>query len=177
MEENLQKLLPVLAKKDEEAAVLISRVDSEKQDAALKQEAVAREEAIVNQRTQEAETIKADAEAELAVALPLLAAAQKSLDSLDKGDVAEVKGYSRPPAAVQLVMEAVLTLFGEKKATWEIACKNYLADTQFLPNCKNFDKDSMLCVLYYSFLGSSESHSPFCVDEIFYPSSCLRLKI
>lgn len=54
--------------------------------------------------------VQADAQADLDVALPALEKALKALDSLTKNDITEVKGFAKPPPAVQIVMEAVCIL-------------------------------------------------------------------
>ena len=50
------------------------------------------------------------AQKELDEALPALEEAMKSLDSLSKKDIAEVKAYGRPPVLVEQVLEAVMVL-------------------------------------------------------------------
>ena len=55
---------------------------------------------------------------------------QKALDALNKKDLAEVKSYGRPPARVELVMEAVM-IFKQVEPTWSEA-KRQLGDPNFL---------------------------------------------
>jgi dynein heavy chain len=45
-----------------------------------------------------------------AIVLPALEAAVKALDALNKADIIEMKTFTKPPALVQLTMEAVCTL-------------------------------------------------------------------
>ena len=47
-------------------------------------------------------------------AKPELEAAEKALSMLDKAAITEVKSFPKPPAAVELVCEAVMILLGEK---------------------------------------------------------------
>lgn len=58
----------------------------------------------------EVKVVQEDAQADLDVALPALEKALKALDSLTKNDITEVKGFAKPPPAVQIVMEAVCIL-------------------------------------------------------------------
>ena len=54
----------------------------------------------------------------------------QALDALNKEDLAEMKSYGRPPAAVEMVMEAVM-LFKQDEPTWAEA-KRQLEDPSFL---------------------------------------------
>lgn len=143
MRDNLEKLQPILVAKSKETKELLEVVTKEKAQADEQRAAVAAEEAEVNAKTAEAEAIKAAAKEEFDKALPLLREAEKALSSLNKSAFAEVRAYAQPPAMVKLVMEAVLTLFGERKPDWDLACKKYLADANFLNNCKNFPRDDI----------------------------------
>lgn len=69
-----------------------------------------KEEAEVGVQAAEVKVVQADAQADLDVALPALEKALKALDSLTKNDITEVKGFAKPPPAVQIVMEAVCIL-------------------------------------------------------------------
>lgn len=71
---------------------------------------VGKEEAEVGVQAAEVKVVQADAQADLDVALPALEKALKALDSLTKNDITEVKGFAKPPPAVQVVMEAVCIL-------------------------------------------------------------------
>lgn len=55
-----------------------------------------------------------DAKADLAEALPALEEAVKSLASLTKSSIVEVRSFTKPPPLVQLVLEAVCILKQEK---------------------------------------------------------------
>lgn len=82
---------------------------------------VGKEEAEVGIQAAEVKAVQADAQADLDVALPALEAALKALDSLTKNDITEVKGFAKPPPAVQIVMEAVCILLevGDEKLMTE----------------------------------------------------------
>lgn len=72
------------------------------------------EEALVRKQAEEVSIVQADAQADLDVAMPALQKAVRALDSLDKKDIGEVKSFAKPPPAVQVVMEAVCILLGQK---------------------------------------------------------------
>ena len=54
--------------------------------------------------------IAADAEKDLAKAMPALDAAVDALEKLDKKSIAEVKAYAKPPELVLKTMNAVMTV-------------------------------------------------------------------
>lgn len=76
----------------------------------------------------EARVISDDAEADLNAAKPELEAAEAALKSLDKAAIVEIKTFPNPPAAVVMVMEAVMVLIGEKTDWANI--RIVLGDTQ-----------------------------------------------
>uniref|UniRef100_G3PFM0 Dynein, axonemal, heavy chain 2 n=1 Tax=Gasterosteus aculeatus TaxID=69293 RepID=G3PFM0_GASAC len=66
---------------------------------------------------------------------------KNALESLNKRDMTEIKSYGCPPALVETVMQAVMTLLG-KEATWAEA-KRQLGDSNFIKTLVNFDKDNI----------------------------------
>ena len=82
-----------------------------------------------------------DARADLALAMPALEGAQEALSALNKGDMSEVKAYSTPPPAVEMVMCAVMVL-RRSEASWKEA-KKQLGDANFLGSLQSFDKDTL----------------------------------
>lgn len=75
---------------------------------------VMEDEAVAKVKAEETQAIADDAQRDLDEALPVLEAAIKALDSLDKSDISEIKVFSKPPELVQTVMEAVCILLGQK---------------------------------------------------------------
>ena len=61
-----------------------------------------------------------DAFQELEEVLPALRAAEEALNALNKGDIIEIKTFTKPPNLVQLTLEGVCGLLGEK-ADWDTA--------------------------------------------------------
>lgn len=72
------------------------------------------DEAVAKVKAEETQAIADDAQRDLDEALPVLEAAIKALDALDKSDIAEIKVFSKPPEMVQTVMESVCILLGQK---------------------------------------------------------------
>ncbi|XP_040202767.1 dynein heavy chain 2, axonemal [Rana temporaria] len=82
-----------------------------------------------------------NAQKDLEEALPALEEAMKALDSLNKRDLTEIRAYGRPPALVETVMQAVMTLRGNEP-TWAEA-KRQLGEPNFIKQLINFDKDNI----------------------------------
>lgn len=72
------------------------------------------DEAVAKVKAEETQAIADDAQRDLDEALPVLEAAIKALDALDKSDIAEIKVFSKPPEMVQTVMESVAILLNSK---------------------------------------------------------------
>eukprot|EP00951_Prasinocladus_malaysianus_P010352 scaffold75916_cov45-Prasinocladus_malaysianus.AAC.1 len=73
--------------------------------------------------------------------MPALNAAVSALNALNKNDITEIKSFSKPPPLVQMTMEAVCILNGQK-ADWDSA-KKMLGDSNFMKNLVEFDKDNI----------------------------------
>ena len=79
---------------------------------------------------------KQSCERDLAEALPALENANRALEKIDNGAIAELKKMMKPPAMVQTVMCSVALLMGQKE-TWEEAIK--MAGSQgFLKSLKAY---------------------------------------
>lgn len=141
MQEELTALEPELKKKSKETEELMERltVDQEKADQVRK--VVLEDEAVAKVKAEETQAIAADAQRDLDEALPVLHAANKALDSLDKSDIAEIKVFAKPPELVQVVMETVAILLNAKP-DWA-AAKGLLGDPNFLKRLLEYDKDNI----------------------------------
>ena len=91
--------------------------------------------------TQEAERIGADAQADLDLAMPAFHSAIKALDSLNKNDINEIKSFAKPPAMVEITLEAVCILKGVKP-NWDES-KKLMNDSKFLESLASYDKDNI----------------------------------
>ncbi|XP_039087571.1 dynein heavy chain 2, axonemal [Hyaena hyaena] len=82
-----------------------------------------------------------NAQKDLEEALPALEEAMRALESLNKKDIGEIKSYGRPPAQVEMVMQAVMILRGNEP-TWAEA-KRQLGEQNFIKSLIHFDKDNI----------------------------------
>jgi dynein heavy chain len=103
----------------------------------------------------EANAIKQECEADLAVALPALEKAVNALNTLKPSDIGEVKAMKNPPSGVKLVMEAVCVMkqlkpdrvkdtdSGMMVEDYWGPSKRALGDLKFLQGLKEYDKDNI----------------------------------
>jgi dynein heavy chain len=85
---------------------------------------------------------KAEAELILQDALPALELARLALDDLEKADIVEIRSFTTPPKAVQVVCECVLALKGIKESGWK-ASKIMMSDNNFLKSLMELDVDNI----------------------------------
>merc|ERR1719506_3599449 len=138
---DLEGMQDVVAKRMKECQELLVVIVEKKMHADEKQRTLEADSQRIAKEEAEILVIAADAEKDLAKAMPALDAAVDALEKLDKKSIAEVKAYAKPPDLVLKTMNAVMTVM-DKPATWASA-KNELNDINFLQRLKNFDKDNM----------------------------------
>jgi len=156
MKQELIELQPVLIQTSKETEEMLVVIEKETVQANAKREVVQADEAVASVKADQAKAIKDDCEGELAVAMPMLDAALKALDTLSKNDITEVKNLKNPPAGVKLVMEAVCQMKqvkperkndpnnpGKKIDDYWGPSQKILSDTGFLDSLKAFDKDNI----------------------------------
>ena len=114
MKAELTALQPVLEQTGKEVEETLKEVNFESTEAASVREVVAADEAVAKAKADTANAIKEECESELAVAVPMLEAALRALDTLTKADITEVKAMKNPPAAVKVVMETVCHMLDVK---------------------------------------------------------------
>lgn len=73
--------------------------------------------------------------------MPMLVEADEALKKINKADITEIKGYASPHPIVQMVMEAVCVMLGEK-TEWS-AIKTVMMEMNFLDRLKNYDKNNI----------------------------------
>ena len=117
------------------------QVKKDSAEAAIIEEKVSKESAVVAEATKAANAIAVDAQADLDLAMPAFAASVKALKSLNKNDITELKGFAKPPPMVQTTLEAVLIL-KEIKPDWDNA-KKEMNKSDFLESLETFDKDNI----------------------------------
>lgn len=129
----------VVAQSQKDCEDLLVQIVSERRVADEQRKQVEADSERISVEAAECKVISDDAEADLAVAMPALEKAMEEVEKLDKGSVSEVKAYTKPPAAVETVMQAVMILFN-KPTDWATA-KRILGESNFLQQIKGFDKD------------------------------------
>eukprot|EP00606_Chrysophyceae_sp_TOSAG23-5_P000891 GSChrysophyteH2.ASY1.ANO1.1126.1 assembled CDS len=151
LEEELTLMKPVLEKASIDTEALLVSVTADQKDAD--------EQAAIVQ-------VDDDCQADLDEAMPAYEAAIKALQTLDKKSIQEMKSFANPPEMVKFTLEAVCLLFGvEKKAidkdSWGEG-KKVLNNSDFLDQCKNYDKDNIKKKVMKSIM-------PYYKDERFQP--------
>jgi len=137
----LTKMQPEIEQAKKDTAALMIKVEADQAVAKEKSEACAVDETNAAQAAAEAGEISADCQKDLDEALPEYYSAIKSLESLDKKDIQEVKSFAKPPPLVEVVLSAVCLLMGQKE-TWDDA-KKLMNDSQFLTKLKEYDKEAL----------------------------------
>ncbi|XP_051801201.1 dynein axonemal heavy chain 6 isoform X2 [Acanthochromis polyacanthus] len=141
MKVKMSALEPVLKQKSMDVDALMEKlaVDQERADEVRK--VVQDDEALAKVKAEDTQAIADDAQRDLDEALPALEGANQALNSLDKGDIAEIKVFAKPPDLVMTVMEAVCILL-DYKPDWPSA-KQLLGDANFLRRLTEYDKDNI----------------------------------
>jgi dynein heavy chain len=157
MQVELEEMQPVLIKTAEETEAMIVVVNKENEDAQVIKDGVAKEEAVASKAAQASQAMADECTADLAEAMPILAAAMSALDTLTPGDITEVKGMKSPPPGVRLVCECLCIMKGVKPTRapdpagngkfimdyWPSAKKSVLSDPKLLKSLKEYDKDNI----------------------------------
>jgi dynein heavy chain, axonemal len=138
----LIQLMPQIEEKSKATQEMVIDLEQQQESAAEVEKVTAVDEAAANKIYTEVSKIKSDCEAVLAEAMPALHKALKALDTLDKGDISEMKNYGSPPADLVLVFDAVCVMLS-KKPSWAEA-KQLMGNPQgFIDTLKNYDKDNI----------------------------------
>merc|ERR1719487_2371507 len=124
--------------------VLIAEVTVASEKAAEEEAAANIEAEKTNALASEAAAIKAEADGELAEAMPAMEAANEAVNCLNKGMISDLKALGKPPAECAEVCAAVAFLLkGEKKKTdWKYAQKMMGNPAAFLDELVAFDANN-----------------------------------
>ena len=132
----------VLLQKDEEANRKLNQM-LEKQNEAEQRKTVAEElTRELNKQNEEIRVRKEVVQTELSQAEPALESAKQSVQNIRKNQLDEVRALGRPPTAVQLTMEMVSIMLGEKSTDWADIRKVIRRD-DFISLIVNFDPLSL----------------------------------
>jgi dynein heavy chain len=137
----LTGLQPQLEEKAEEVDHLLERLSTENREAVEAQARVASEEDAVFRQQSLVAALQKEAQKDLDAALPVLEEAMKSLDSLRREDITEIKSFTSPPEAVRTVMESVCLLLDEDQ-DWDSA-KRVLGRPSFMEELRSYEKNQV----------------------------------
>ena len=154
MQGELEAMGPILTAREKATEELMIVIAEKLPGAQAMKDSVGKEAAAVKVEVDSANTIKADCDAELAVAIPMLQAALTALDTLEKKDTDMVRNFKTPPGVVVLVMGAVCEMLEVKavkvpdpedpskkiNSFWPPA-KAMLGQSSFLQGLKDYDRD------------------------------------
>jgi dynein heavy chain len=132
----------VVTERSQQCETLLIDIVAKKKKADDKKRQVEGQAAKVNAEKKEAETMKAEAQTELDKAMPMLYDALAKVECLNRGHIAQVKGYADPHRLIRMTGAAVLVLFGQNKADWSMSQKK-LGQTDFLRQVMTYDKDNI----------------------------------
>ena len=138
----LIKLRPEIDKKEEETQLMVVDLEKQQKVAAEQEKITSAEEAETQKKFSEVAAIKSDCQNQLDQAMPIYHEAIGALDTLDKGDITEMKAYASPAEEIVLVISAVCLLLGTKE-TWDDGKKLMNNPNDFINRLKNYDKDNI----------------------------------
>ncbi|KAL7295896.1 hypothetical protein TKK_0010939 [Trichogramma kaykai] len=154
MQDTLKQLQPMLVTATQDVQKIVAFVEKESADVAEVEKIVKIDEEAAMEVAAQAADIKAECDANLEEAMPILNEAQAALNTLTQSDIAVVKAMKNPPAGVKLVMESICILKEVKPERiqqpdgrimedyWKASLK-VLSDVRFLDSLINFDKDNI----------------------------------
>lgn len=131
----------------QECDALLKVIVSEKADADKQEADVTHESLRIGKEKEEAMTIMSEAQTELDKALPVLEEAEKALGTLNRGDLVEVRSYTKVPIEVELVLKAVMVLLG-KPATVDEAKRRMNDPSLWLLSNFYTELPCFLCLRY-----------------------------
>jgi dynein heavy chain, axonemal len=152
LQENLKAQEKDLGKHESDLKEIIKVVEEQEAELEKKQSQVSVEEAVVSKEVFEAETMKAECQAQLDIVMPELDNAREALGKLTKYEISELKAFNKPPLPVKMVLEAVCIILGVPPARykkggefvedyWMAAMgKKVLGDSKILEKLVTFDK-------------------------------------
>lgn len=142
LKKKLIKLMPVIEEKTKATQDMVVDLEKQTEGAAEIEKTTAVEEAAAKKIFMEVSGIKEDCEKVLSEAMPALKKALAALDTLNKGDIGEMKNYATPPEDLVLVMDAVCVLLS-RPTGWPEAKSLMSNPGQFIETLQKYDKDKI----------------------------------
>ena len=131
----------VVAKAKRDCEDLLVEIVQDKRVADEQEKQVNAEAQKIGKEEEDARAIAAECQAGLDKAMPALEEAEAALNVLTKKDMSELKAYTKPPPAVEMVLGGVMVVL-KKGTSWD-AAKKELGASDFLSNLISFDKDKL----------------------------------
>ena len=138
MQAEMERYSELLKEKDREANEKLNQVVEKQQDAMSRKEAAEKLTIKLAEQTKKISARKAEVQRELDLAAPALNSAKEGVKNIRKAEFNEVKSLATPPRIVQLVMEFVIVLIGEKQKDWA-NIKKVIRGEDFLSTILNYD--------------------------------------
>ena len=124
-----------------EAEQLNKRLAQERQNLEKASQTFRKKEAKARAKSEITQELAAETHQNLEQALPHLESSNEAINSIDKGEIAEMRGFKQVPELVLNVLEAVCILLGVKP-DWQTA-KNLLAEPSLIQQLIDYDKDNV----------------------------------
>ncbi|XP_071441952.1 dynein axonemal heavy chain 7 [Hetaerina americana] len=156
MEKELKDLQPQLIVASNQVEEMMNKVELESKQVADVEKNVMADEVVAKEQAKVAQGIKAECDADLSEAMPIMESALAALNTLTPADITIIKTMKNPPKGIKLVMEAVCILketkpdripdpsgSGRMIEDYWGPSKRILGDIKFLDGLINFDKDNI----------------------------------
>eukprot|EP01119_Soliformovum_irregulare_P017771 TRINITY_DN5330_c1_g1_i1.p1 TRINITY_DN5330_c1_g1~~TRINITY_DN5330_c1_g1_i1.p1 ORF type:complete len:2639 (+),score=886.96 TRINITY_DN5330_c1_g1_i1:107-7918(+) len=141
MQLELKRLQPELEESFKGAEELSQKISRDQQRVDSVKQTVIEEKTAIAEIANNSQVLRDEAQASLDLAMPEYMNAIKALQSLNRGDIVEVRSFANPPKMVKIVMEAVCILKG-LKPTWDEA-RRMLSEFNFLQSLEQYEKDNI----------------------------------
>ncbi|CAH1165598.1 unnamed protein product [Phyllotreta striolata] len=124
----------------EDCEVMLIEIDESTKIAVEKKDVASLKSVEIEEQSKIIKVEQSEAEASLALALPVLENARLALGELDKADITEIRSFTTPPEPVQIICECVLILRGYREINWK-AAKAMMAESNFLKSLQDMNCD------------------------------------
>ena len=154
MQGELEAIQPHLTAASKEVDKSVALVEKDLNEVSELEKIVKNEDAVVSEKTKQADTIRQELQEELAEVTAVVDAAIEALNSLTAQDFAAVRAVKTPPNSIKLIMEAICMLKNIKPDKipdpngktiddyWGPA-KRIMGEPKFVTDLTEFDKDDI----------------------------------
>ncbi|EGX53504.1 hypothetical protein AOL_s00006g370 [Orbilia oligospora ATCC 24927] len=132
-----------LERKSAEANEKLQRMVADQQETEKKRAESLKVQAALEVQEKEVAERKEIVLADLAKAEPAVIEAQKSVSNINRKQLTEVRSMANPPQGVQLAMEAVCSMLGQRADSWK-SIQQIIRREDFIPSIVSFDNEKMM---------------------------------